>query len=218
MKSGEVYILEDDAAVRATLSLVLAKANYKATCFVDGDTLIASARQKYPLCILLDVQLPEKSGLEVLAELRNRNYPSPVIMISGHGSIEIAVEALKSGAADLIEKPFRAEDLLVRIGRAIAGATADRDRAAARLVINPINLSGWQVLTSREQEVLRELLAGGSNKDIGLRLGLSPRTVESHRANIMKKAHVKNTTQLVLSILRSIFDSTYPHPGSLLAS
>ena len=208
MKSGEIYILEDDVAVRETLQIVLAKAGYRAVSFADGNALMARAREKYPVCILLDLKLPGKSGLEVLGELQDENYPAPIIMISGYGSIEIAVQALTSGASDFIEKPFRADEVIDRIERAIEKTGGSRNQARAGPDIDPGILAGWQVLSRREYQILRELLEGGSSKDIAARLNLSPRTVEDHRANILRKAHVKSTTQLMLNILRPALEAT----------
>jgi two-component system, LuxR family, response regulator FixJ len=196
MSLGEIFILEDDAAVREMISFVLSRAGYDPICFTDGDALLVGMQKRYPVCIVLDVRLPGKSGLEILNELRSEKYPAAVFMISGHGNIEIAVQALKMGAADFIEKPFIANDLIIRIGRAIEEGA------------NPIEhssnfsgrFSGCQALTKREREVLDQIMLGKTTKDISRQLGLSPRTVEDHRANIMKKADVKTTPQLLLKV------------------
>jgi FixJ family two-component response regulator len=208
MKSREIYILEDDALVRKTLSVILDRAGYQPICFADGGALIARAREKYPLCILLDLRLPGKSGMEILSELQGEDYLAPVILISGYGSIEIAVEALQNGAADFIQKPFKANEIIDRIDRierTIAKARAYR--TAARLAIDSNSFSAWQVLTRREGEILNELLSGETNKEIARRLGLSPRTVETHRLNIMKKANVKSIAQLMLNVLQPNLES-----------
>lgn len=169
---------------------------------------MARARQQYPLCILLELNLPGQSGLDILSEL-GEDYLAPAIMISGYESIDISLQALKSGAADFIEKPLRGNELIYRIKWAIAKIETDRNRTAARPDINSANLAGWRVLTRREQEIFHELLSGGSTKDLAQRLGLSHRTVEDHRSNIMKKARVKTTAQLLLSVLRPGLDATY---------
>lgn len=199
MGSGEIFILEDDAAVRETLSMVLTAAGYQAICFADGDALLTGARLRYPVCILLDVRLPGRSGLEILSELRRENYPAPIFMISGHGNIEIAVQALKIGAVDFIEKPFKASGLINRIETAIAKNAADRLEPKSDIVSG--NFPGWQAFTRREREILDQVLLGKSTKDIARQLGLSPRTVEDHRSNIMKKARLKTTAQLMLAAL-----------------
>lgn len=214
MGSGEIFILEDDPAVRETLSVVLTNAGYEAICFADGNGLLDRARQRYPVCILLDVRLPGRSGLDILRELRSENYPAPIFMISGHGSIEMAVQAVKIGATDFIEKPFRAGELVDRIEKAIETMTADQSRTN----VVSRNFPGWQTLTRREREILDQMLSGDSTKDIARKFGLSPRTVEDHRSSIMKKAHAKSTPQLLIAALglhRSrISEAAEPRPES----
>ncbi len=115
MSLQDIFVVEDDASVRQTLSIVLTSAGYNVVCFLDGDALLAEARKRYPLCILLDLRLPGKSGLEILKELKAENYPAPIFMISGHGTIDIALQAVKEGAVDFIQKPFQGPELLNRI-------------------------------------------------------------------------------------------------------
>src|SRR5580698_45448 len=164
---GEIFVVDDDPAVRETLSLVLSAGGYEVICFADGAALLAVARSRTPACILLDVHIPGKSGLDILRELHGEDYPAPIFMISGQGDIAMAVSAIKNGALDFIEKPF----------------------------------PGREPLTRREREVLEQFTSGASNKEAGRTLGISPRTIEDHRANIMKKLGAKNAADLVRIVM-----------------
>ncbi|MEO8320769.1 MAG: response regulator [Bradyrhizobium sp.] len=199
MKSREIFVVEDDPAVRRTLSIILTSAGYEVVCFLDGDALIAAARKRYPLCILLDLYLPGKSGLEILKELSSEHYPAPVIMISGQGTIDIAMQAIKEGALDFIEKPFRPEQLVSRIEVALEQQHFMR---ASRLGIGlSVNLPGHAALSNREREILDQMLLGKSTKEMGRLCGISPRTVEDHRSNIMRKTGARNAIELMRSAL-----------------
>ena len=183
---GEIFVVDDDPAVRETLSMVLSTGGYEVICFADGAALLSVARNRTPSCILLDVHIPGKSGLDILKELHGEDYPSPIFMISGQGDISMAVNAIKNGALDFIEKPFRGNEIVTRLDEAIeayARRQAGTPRHGLRRCISPAaNRS-----TRREREVLEQFTAGASNKEAGRHLGISPRTIEDHRANIMKK-------------------------------
>lgn len=195
MNSREIFIVEDDAAVRQTLTIVLTAAGYEAICFLDGEALLAVAHERYPLCILLDIELPGKSGLELLRQLRQENYPAPILMVSGHATVESAVYAMKNGALDIIEKPFGGHELVNRIEDAIQRSLSDQGARLATAL--SMNLPGRSPLSNREQQILSQLLFGKSTKDIALLLGLSPRTVEDHRAAIKRKTRTKTLFELV---------------------
>src|ERR1700722_18606963 len=122
---GEIFVVDDDPAVRETLSIVLSAGGYQVVCFADGAALLAVARSRAPACILLDVHIPGQSGLDILKELHGEDYPAPIFMISGQGDIAMAVDAIKSGALDFIEKPFRGSDIVARMDEAV-GAYARR--------------------------------------------------------------------------------------------
>src|SRR5712672_2087999 len=116
---GEIFVVVDDPVIRVILSMVLSAGGYKVICFADGAALLAVARTRCPSCILLDVHIPGKSGLDILKELHGEDYPAPIFMISGKGDISMAVSAIKSGALDFIEKPFRGSELVARLNEAI---------------------------------------------------------------------------------------------------
>jgi FixJ family two-component response regulator len=195
---GEIFVVDDDPAVRETLSMVLSAGGYQVICFADGAALLAVARTRTPACILLDVHIPGKSGLDILKELRGEDYPAPIFMISGQGDITMAVSAIKNGALDFIEKPFRGSEIVARLDEAI-GAYARRQADASKAT--SLHFPGREPLTRREREVLEQFAAGSSNKEAGRQLGISPRTIEDHRANIMKKLGARNAADLIRIVL-----------------
>jgi FixJ family two-component response regulator len=196
---GEIFVVDDDPAVRETLSIVLSAGGYQVVCFADGAALLAVARTRTPACILLDVHIPGKSGLDILKELHGEDYPAPIFIISGQGDIAMAVTAIKNGALDFIEKPFRGNEIVARLDEAI-GAYARR-QADSSAKIESLHFPGREPLTRREREVLERFAAGASNKEAGRELGISPRTIEDHRANIMKKLGARNAADLIRIVL-----------------
>jgi Response regulator len=197
---GEIFVVDDDPAVRDTLSMVLTTAGYQVICFADGAALLSVARTRTPACILLDVHIPGKSGLDILRELHGEDYPAPIFMISGQGDIAMAVSAIKNGALDFIEKPFRGTEIVSRLNEAIeAYKRRQAENSASRIAT--LHFPGRDPLTRREREVLEKFTAGASNKEAGRQLGISPRTIEDHRANIMKKLGARNAADLVRIVM-----------------
>jgi FixJ family two-component response regulator len=197
---GEIFVVDDDPAVRETLSVVLSAGGYRVICFADGAALLAVARNRTPACILLDVHIPGKSGLDILRELHGEDYPAPIFMISGQGDIAMAVSAIKNGALDFIEKPFKGKEIVGRLNEAI-GAYARRQAKSGNASIASLHFPGREPLTRREREVLEQFASGASNKEAGRTLGISPRTIEDHRANIMKKLGARNAADLVRIVM-----------------
>jgi FixJ family two-component response regulator len=196
---SEIFVVDDDPGIRETLRIVFTNQGYRVSSFEDGRSFLEAARSRVPACILLDVQMPGPSGLDVLKELNAQQFPAPILIISGQGDIPMAVEAIKNGALDFIEKPFRASDVAARVRDAIE---AKARRAADGLgSLADGAFPGHDQLTPREREVLSQLAAGASNKVAGRHLGISPRTVEVHRARIMEKAGAKNAADLVRIVL-----------------
>jgi FixJ family two-component response regulator len=156
-----------------------------------------AARVRPPGCVLLDVHMPGSSGLDVLKELNARNFSAPVLIISGKGDIPMAVDAIRHGALDFIEKPFDALAVVARV-RAAIDAWERRAENGGTLVRE---FPGHDLLTPREHEVLQRIAQGASNKEAGRELGISPRTVEVHRARIMEKLGAKNAADLMRIVL-----------------
>ncbi|MCA1432199.1 response regulator transcription factor [Bradyrhizobium sp. BRP20] len=195
---GEVFVIDTDAASREQLSAALEQSAYDVICFADGASLLSEAKTRMPACVLLEMP-PDRSALEVLRQLREENCMAPVLVTSANGSIAMAVDAIKSGATDFIEKPFRTHDIVNRIDAAI-------DQFAQPGAIGQRWLPGCEPLTAREADVLEHLAAGLTNKGIARRMHLSARTVEGYRASVLKKAGAKNVTDL----LRRIFGQGSP--------
>src|SRR6476620_7031412 len=141
LSRGEIFVVDDDPAVRDTLSLVLSAGGYQVICFADGAALLAVARGRTPAAILLDVHIPGKSGLDLLKELHGEDYPAPIFLTSGKGDIVMAVGAIKSGALDFIEKPFRGSELVARLNEAI-DAGVRRQAARSPSKIESLHLRG----------------------------------------------------------------------------
>src|ERR1700753_2587780 len=150
----EIFVVDDDPAVRETLSVVLSSGGYDVICFADGAALLNVARGRTPAAILLDVHIPGTSGLDILKELHGEDYPAPIFMISGQGDIAMAVNAIKNGALDFIEKPFRGSEIVARLDEAI-GAYARRQAQTASNIAS-LHSPGRQPLTRREREVLEQ--------------------------------------------------------------
>jgi two-component system, LuxR family, response regulator FixJ len=199
-QAGDLFIVDDDPAIRDALAIVFEEAGFRVTVFADGPALLTMMQHRAPDVVLLDVQLPGPSGLDVLRLLIARKFVGPIVMISGHADIPMAVEAIKTGAVDLVEKPFDADRVILQVSKALAAHAKRRaERADPVTALGP---DGASLLTPRERDVLQELVRGASNKEAGRSLGISPRTIEVHRARIMEKLGAKNAADLV----RVIYD------------
>jgi two-component system response regulator FixJ len=193
MSEFSVYLVDDDDSVRRSVSFMLKTSGLKVESFTSGMEFLKDVRKLDPGAILLDIRMPGMDGLEVQAALNERGAGFPVIVMTGHGDVDVAVKAMKGGAIDFIEKPFdkavvleALEQAFDRLGR--GGKRSERREEAQR------RLNG---LTPRERDVLEGLVVGYPNKTIGYDLGISARTVEIHRANLMKKLEVNNISDLL---------------------
>jgi FixJ family two-component response regulator len=195
----EIFIVDDDPALGDLLSLVLQSDGYHVTCFKEEKAFTSVARLRTPACILLDIYMPHRSGLEVLRDLDAHNYAAPIIVMSGRATIPLAVEATKIGAFDVVEKPFDLDGFPVRL-RQMIEAWRRTQEETAELAITADFPGCWR-LTQREREVLAEITAALSNKEAAVHLGLSPRTIEVHRAHIMMKLGTKNTADLIRLVM-----------------
>jgi FixJ family two-component response regulator len=195
-----IFVVDDDAAIRDALAVVLSLEGFEVRGFEDGAEFVASAKDVAPACVILDVHMPGRSGIDILKDLEADHYQAPIFIISGQGDIPMAVQAIKHGAFDFIEKPFDAETVVGRVKDAIAAYARRKERAEG--VIGD-SFPGHELLTPREREVLHQIAAGASNKEAGRSLGISPRTIEVHRARIMEKLGAKNAADLVRIVLTS---------------
>jgi two-component system response regulator FixJ len=197
--AGEIFVVDDDALVRGAIDAVLSREGYHVTGFAEGTSFLAAARARTPTCIILDVKMPGQSGLEILKDLNAQQYPAPIFIISGEGDIPMAVEAIKSGALDFIQKPFDGPTLVTQVREAVE-AWGRRARGGGGDILSK-QFPGHDLLTARERDVLGQIAAGSSNKQAGRELGISPRTIEVHRARIMEKLGAKNAADLVRIVM-----------------
>ena len=190
-KSRTIHLVDDDEAIRRSASFMLRTSGYLVRTYASGIEFLDGVADAAPGCVLLDVRMPGMDGLEVQKALRERGIFLPVIVMTGHGDIAVAVQAMKGGAVDFIEKPFEKASLIGAIESGferldLAGQRHARaEEAQARLT----------VLTGRERDVLEGLVRGHPNKTIAYDLGISPRTVEIHRANLMSKLEVASLSE-----------------------
>jgi RNA polymerase sigma factor (sigma-70 family) len=189
-----VALIDDDEAVRDSLQLYLKRKHVRATCFQAAEDFLKAINGSEVFdCIVADVRMPRMSGLDLVQHLMNRGSIRPIILITGHGDIDMAVSAVKAGACDFIEKPFDESRLLASIhdavekGRQKMKDSADMEQMKAR----------FELLSMRQRQVMELAAAGLSNKEIGSKLNISPKTVENHRAWVMERIGARNVAELV---------------------
>lgn len=192
-----IYVVDDDASVLDAVGVILRLEGFEVGCFRSGDQFLRAIAHAQPACIILDVHMPGKSGLDILGALNAGLYPAPVLIISGQGDIPMAVQAIKSGAVDFLEKPFDADALVERVRHAIQTQTGHEGAGDGTSREFP----GVERLSVREREVLEQMLEGARDKEAGRELGISPRTVETHRKSIMGKLGARNTAELLRIVL-----------------
>lgn len=193
MSEPQVYIVDDEAPICDSVALLLKSVRLASRSFNDPARFLAQWQPDWRGCLLLDVRMPGMSGLEVQRLLRDRGNQLPIIFMTGHGDVPIAVEAMRAGAFDFLQKPFHDEDMIGRVQAAL-----ERDRQRARAGEQQAEIARrYATLTPREREVAQKLVDGAANKVIAIELGLSERTVELHRAHIMQKMDVRGLAPLV---------------------
>jgi two-component system response regulator FixJ len=188
-----VHVIDDEPSVRDSLAVLLESAGFSVRPYDSAQAFLRSASHFATGCVLTDVQMPELNGLELQRRMSQLGIRLPVVVMTGHGDVPIAVEAMKAGATDFLEKPFDDSQLLAAVSNAIALSQRARDEAAA---VGEI-AARLATLTPREREVLDRLVAGLPNKTIAYELGSSPRTVEVHRARVMEKMGARSLPELV---------------------
>ena len=196
-RPATVHVVDDDDAVRSSLRLLLKSVGLPTVAHASAHEFLAAWDADQPGCLVLDVRMPGMSGIELQAELNQRGAIIPVIFISGHGDIPMAVEAIQHGAFDFLQKPFRDQDLIDRVQRALASDAEHRQLLQQRETLR----QRFDLLTPREQEVLQLVTQGKANKVMAGDLGVSQRTVEIHRARVMEKMGAQSLAQLVRMVL-----------------
>ncbi|HYE42553.1 MAG TPA: response regulator FixJ [Caulobacteraceae bacterium] len=188
-----VHVVDDDAAVRDSIAFSLETADLAAKTYESAIDLLEALPGLEAGVIVTDVRMPEMNGIELVRRLKEAKVPHPVIVITGHADVPLAIEAMKAGVADFLEKPFDDEALIAAVKRALEEQAQNSEGDAERASV----LKKLEILSTREREVLDGLVAGHANKVIAYDLGISPRTVEVYRANVMTKMEARSLSELV---------------------
>ncbi len=192
-KKGTVYVVDDDEAVRDSLQWLLEGKDYRVRCYDSAESFISRYDPREVACLIADIRMGGMTGLELQDRLIERRSPLPIVFITGHGDVPMAVNTMKKGATDFIQKPFKEDDLLGLVERMLdlaRDAFAEHQSAASRDAL-------LSKLTGREAQVLERIVAGRLNKQIADDLGISIKTVEAHRANIMEKLNANTVADLL---------------------
>lgn len=190
-----VYVVDDNDGMRSALETLLSTVGYRTAAFPSAREFLEGFNSDVPGCLVLDVCMPDMSGVELQRQLNRTGAMLPVIFVTGHGDVPMAVDALKEGAFEFVEKPFRDQDLLDRINQALQRDTENRRQLARFDEVR----QRFDSLTPRERQVSDMIVAGSSNKVMGIDLGVSERTIEIHRAKVMEKIGVRSVAHLVKS-------------------
>lgn len=188
-----VHVVDDDDAVRDSMALLLASVGLRCEGYVSAADFFERASPETPGCVILDVRMPVMSGVQMFKAMARRGFRWPVLFMTGHGDVPMAVQMMREGAFDFLQKPFHEDELLERIQQAIAQDHADRQLQADRADI----LARRDSLTPRERDVLERMIDGQANKAIAIDLEISQRTVEQHRARVMRKMGARTLAQLL---------------------
>jgi FixJ family two-component response regulator len=193
-----VFVVDDDISVRESLELLIKFAGWQPETFASAEEFLARPRTASPSCMVLDVSLPDLNGLELQKLIGTDRVDMPIIFITGHGDVPMTVQAMKAGAVEFLTKPFDDEVLLSAIRHAIKRSTAVLDDQAEITTLR----RSYDSLTPREQEVMRLVVAGMLNKQIGLQLGISEITVKAHRGKVMQKMKADSVADLVKTAVK----------------
>jgi two-component system response regulator FixJ len=188
-----IHVIDDDDAVRDSLAFLLETADFRVKTYESAVQFLERLGDAEPGCVVTDVRMPGMSGLELVRELNRRAVGLPVVVITGHGDVPLAVEAMRGGVVDFIEKPFSDDTILTALQAALERDQNGRRQADERKVVAERIAS----LSTRERQVLSGLVAGQANKVVAIELGISPRTVEVYRANLMSKMRASSLSELV---------------------
>jgi two-component system, LuxR family, response regulator FixJ len=196
----ELFIVDDDVTMPNHMCDTLTVAGYRVVRFLDAATFVAVARKRTPACVVLDINMPDRSGLEILKDIDAPNYPAPILISSERGDIRSAVQAIKGGAVDYFEKKSGA-DVLVALVRDEVNIWRRRKIEGSEISRLRQSFPGCELLTPRERDVLVQIANGATSKEAAVNLGISPRTVEIHRGQIMRKTGAKNPMDLARRVL-----------------
>lgn len=212
MSEENVFVVDDDSGVRKAIEFVVKSAGLNAKSYPSANAFLNACGSDPAGCLVLDVRMPGMSGLELQEKLAARGTEIPIVFVTGHGDVPMCTRALTTGAIDFIEKPFDDERLLQSIRRAIALDAEKRRERARRTDL----AARWELLTARQKQVLRLLVAGKHTKQIAAELGISIKTVDKHRANVFERMQADNVVELVQ--LLAFADDSANHPPAIPSS
>lgn len=188
-----IRVVDDNSAMREAITFLLESEGWNVVSYANAETFLREDAPSIRGCLVLDIKMPGINGLQLQQILNDRGYNLPIIFLTGHGDIEMAVSAIKSGAVDFLQKPLDNERFL----KVVADSVAQSEKGYTDLSMNTYEARKlWQTLTDREQEIIRKIASGSLNKDVALHLGISVRTVETHRANSLKKLGLKTVAEI----------------------
>lgn len=193
MTQPMVFVVDDDASMRGAVSNLIRSVGFQVEAFTSAQEFLASTRPDTPCCLILDVRLPQVSGLDIQAELTKAQIHIPIIFVTGHGDVPMSVKAMKAGAVEFLTKPFRDQDLLDAVKVALERSRVSRTNEKA---ISELKTK-FQTLTPREQQVMAWVTGGYLNKQIAAEIGVTEITVKVHRGNVMRKFGTKSLAELV---------------------
>ncbi len=193
----KIYIVDDDDKVRKVTQLLLAATGYPVEAYVSADEFLQQYQADMSGCLILDVQMPGTSGPELQLKLKQLGCEMPIIFITGYGDIKLAVQSMQEGAIDFITKPYQSDELIEKVKKALENEKHRLERAVSSASTQEILNS----LTAREKEVLEQIIEGNASKVISIELGISERTVDVHRSNILKKFAVPNVVALMKKLM-----------------
>jgi len=193
MTQPMVFVVDDDASMRGAVSNLIRSVGFQVEAFTSAQEFLASTRPDTPCCLILDVRLPQVSGLDIQAELTKAQIHIPIIFVTGHGDVPMSVKAMKAGAVEFLTKPFRDQDLLDAVKVALERSRVSRTNEKA---ISELKTK-FQMLTPREQQVMAWVTGGYLNKQIAAEIGVTEITVKVHRGNVMRKFGTKSLAELV---------------------
>jgi two-component system response regulator FixJ len=204
-----VVIVDDDDAVRDSLAALLHSVGLQTQSFANGAEFLSEWEPTGPACMLLDVRMPGINGITLQQRLRDMDAPISAILMSAHGDIHTAVEGMRAGAVDFLQKPFRDQDVLDLVQVQLERSRKEWPEAMRRRAVR----RRFELLTAREREVARRILRGQVNKVIAAELGISIKTVEAHRTSLMRKLNVRNAAELLADLLPVLGESPQPKDG-----
>lgn len=199
LPEATVFVVDDDDAVRESLAFLIRSIGLKVENFASAQDFLRQYNAARPGCLVLDIRMPGMSGLELQDKLNQMDSMLPIIFITGHGDVPMAVKAIKAGAADFVQKPFRDQELIDRIREVLEEDASARVEKLQKAEI----LKRMSTLTEREREVMEQVVDGKANKVVAIDLNVSQRTVEIHRANVMDKMKARSLAQLVRLVMKA---------------